>query len=678
LYAVVFRRFGARVEVRRVKKATLTTAGRAFGFAEWFRPGEYQRAEAALESMARTTACYVRAHLSWAEYHAPGGQEWYDWLVPQISQRFDFLPCIHYTPPSLSRTGTSAGPPHRLLDYADFVDHVLTRYGTHLDTIELWNEPNNLLDWDWRVDPDWTLFCEMIGAAGHWARERGFRTVLGGPCPFDTNWLNLMGERGVLGVMSAVGLHGFPGTWDSEASTWGGWEQQIVAMRGILDKYNKDAEIWITEAGYSTWRRDEAVQASSFLDALAAPADRLYWYGWQDIADDVAIQEGLRFDDRHYHMGVVDSHGRPKLLGRLLTDGGVDQVHKTLHLSLPNIARPADPVVLTGGAGFIGCALADSILGGGQEVIVFDNLSQSGADGNLEWLKSRHGARVHAIIADIRDETTVREVVRDAAAVFHLAAQEPPATLADSIAEFDVNARGTLNMLEAVRRTGRPVPFIHASTADVYGLDNTSLHDPDVVEWGVGEHHPLRFATPFAASKGSADQYVLSYAAAHGLPAAVLRLSSIYGPSRSGEAQAGWVTRLVSEALKRSHVTIASGVGNQLGDVLYITDAVCAFRAVLAGIAVATGEAYNIGGGPEGAVNELMVLDELQAIIGRPLDISFNAVGHCRRRCVVDTRKIGKCLGWRPSVPLREGLTRVHDWLCESLGDARLLKKAAA
>ena len=103
--------------------------------------------------MRAAGASYLRTHLSWAEYHAPGGEAWYDWLIPTLGREFDLLPCVHFTPPSLSRTGRSSGAPHRLKDYADFVDHVLTRYGDHFRHVELWNEPNNLLDWDWRSDP---------------------------------------------------------------------------------------------------------------------------------------------------------------------------------------------------------------------------------------------------------------------------------------------------------------------------------------------------------------------------------------------------------------------------------------------------------------------------------------------------------------------------------------------
>jgi CDP-paratose 2-epimerase len=284
-----------------------TAKGRRYGFVEWFRPGEYERTEEILPDLVGSGASYLRTHLSWAEYLAPGGEAWFDWLLPRLGRDVDLLPCVHYTPPSLSRTGRSSGAPVVLKDYADFVDHVLSRYGKYFRHIELWNEPNNLLDWDWRTDSDFALFCEMIGNAAYWSRHRGWKPVLGGPCPFDPYWLDLMGKRGLLAVVDAVGFHGFPGTWDSEVGTWGGWDLHLGEMRTILDRYNSKAEIWITETGYSTWRNDEFEQARRFAKALSVPADRMYWYSWRDVPANVPVQEGLWFDPRHYHMGAVDA-----------------------------------------------------------------------------------------------------------------------------------------------------------------------------------------------------------------------------------------------------------------------------------------------------------------------------------------------------------------------------------
>ncbi|MBS0644819.1 MAG: GDP-mannose 4,6-dehydratase, partial [Proteobacteria bacterium] len=457
------------------------TGRRDFGFVEWFRPGEHDRVLQAIEGMRQVGARYVRTHLSWATYHTPDGAAWYDWLIPTLSEHLDLLPCLHYTPPSLSRTGRSSGPPRRLRDFADFVDHVLDRYGHHFQHVELWNEPNNLLDWDWREDEGWHLFSEMIGAATWWTRHRGWRPVLGGPCPFDAHWLDLMGQRGVLETVDAVGFHAFPGTWDSEAGGWLGYDSHLATMRSVLDRYNPAAEIWITEAGYSTWRNDETAQVERFQEAMAAPANRLYWYGWQDIPRHVAVQQGVYFDPRHYHLGVTDTAGRPKMLRRVMQSGGATTTRPATTPATPRIVRKAPPVAILGGAGFVGANLADALMREGNDVVVLDNLSRPGVERNLSWLASRHGSRLQSVPGDIRDGKAVADVVQGAAAVYHLAAQVAvTSSLIDPQDDFAVNAQGTLNVLEAVRLHAPETPVIFASTNKVYGnLADVALHEED-------------------------------------------------------------------------------------------------------------------------------------------------------------------------------------------------------
>ena len=256
----------------------MTPAGTIPGFVQWFRLGEHTAVESSIASLEALGVQRLRTHLSWADYHAKGGREWYTWLLRRLGSCFDLLPCVHYTPPSLSENGRSSGPPRNLRAFADFVDLIITDHGTAFDAVELWNEPNNLLDWDWRRDPDWMKFCTMTGAAAYWAQQRGKRVVLGGPCPTDINWLRLMGRRGVLKVVDALGLHGFPGTWDSvEGGVWPGWERLLTDVRETIAPFNPDLELWITEAGYATWRHDPFNQVRAFLDAVEADADRLYW-----------------------------------------------------------------------------------------------------------------------------------------------------------------------------------------------------------------------------------------------------------------------------------------------------------------------------------------------------------------------------------------------------------------
>lgn len=647
---------------------------RPFGFVEWFRPGEYDRTEQILPEIEASGARYLRTHLSWAEFYAPGGPEWFDWLIPRLAARLDLLPCIHYTPPSLARTGRASGAPQRLRDYADFVDLVLTRYGTHFTHVELWNEPNNLLDWDWRADPDFSLFCEMIGDAAHWARERGWQTVLGGPSPFDPYWLNLMGERGILDLMSAVGFHGFPGTWDSEEGSWGGWELHLDEMRQILDRYNPETQIWITETGYSTWRKDEIEQARRFVKALSVPADRMYWYSWRDVPHDVPVQEGFWFDVRHYHLGAVDHKGQPKLLAGLLMEGGAAKVAELTALAAPSLTGRVRTAVVTGGSGFIGSNLADALLRQGREVVILDNLSRPGVDQNLSWLKETHGAAVHPVLTDIRDLPAMTPAFAEADIVYHLAAQTAVTTsMTNPLEDFDVNGRGTLNVLEAIRATGRPVPLVFASTNKVYGaladLEMIELEDRyipenrDLRRFGIGEERPLDFCTPYGCSKGVADQYVCDYAKSFGIPTGVLRMSCIYGPRQFGTEDQGWVAHFLIQALKRAPITIF-GDGKQVRDVLHVDDAVRAYLMLADNIEAFSGRAFNLGGGPANTVSLKMVLQEIQRLVGADLDIEWSdwRPGD-QSYFVADSRALSAAIGWQPHRSWRKGLADLHEWL---------------
>jgi CDP-paratose 2-epimerase len=335
------------------------------------------------------------------------------------------------------------------------------------------------------------------------------------------------------------------------------------------------------------------------------------------------------------------------------------------------------PVLITGGAGFIGSNLADRLASEGQEVILYDALARPGVERNLDWLLTRHPRKVAAVIGDIRDEDELSRAVREAGAVFHLAAQVAVTTsLVDPREDFEINVRGTLNLLDAVRR-GERVPFLFASTNKVYGdLADLGLdladgryrpHGP-LAGRGIGEDRPLDFHTPYGCSKGAADQYVLDYARSFGIPSTVFRMSCIYGRRQMGTEDQGWVAHFLIRALAGEPLTIY-GDGRQVRDVLDVADAVDAYVRAWRAIGRVGGTAFNLGGGPANAISLLELTDHIESVIGKPVRLAFEdwRAGD-QRWFVADTRRARESLGLASPRPWRAGVAALADWLQEEQG----------
>jgi CDP-paratose 2-epimerase len=332
--------------------------------------------------------------------------------------------------------------------------------------------------------------------------------------------------------------------------------------------------------------------------------------------------------------------------------------------------------VVFGGAGFIGCNVAHRLLAEGRRVLVFDSLARENVERNLRWLKEHHGDRVEIEIGDVRDARRVRMAVQGAAQVFHFAAQVAvTSSLADPVSDFEVNGRGTLNVLEAARAQGDPPSIVFTSTNKVYGgLHDLAFQrsgrryepvDPEVRRRGIGESRPLDFESPYGCSKGCADQYVLDYARTFGIPAVVFRMSCIYGPRQFGNEDQGWVAHFMLRALERRPLTLY-GDGLQVRDVLFVDDLVEAFLLAHEGIDELSGQAFNMGGGPERAVSLLELLELIENVCGAlpPLRFADWRPGD-QRYYVSDTRKFQAATGWRPSVSVEEGVLRLRRWLVE-------------
>lgn len=659
-------------------QSTFSSVRPSIGVCEWFRPGEHERVESLLADLETLGITELRTGISWADWHTRAGQEWYHWFLPRLAQSVNVLPCFHYTPPSLGIQPKTSAPPRQLKAYADFIDVMITEFGDYFEWVELWNEPNNLADWDWRLDPNWEFFCEMVGGAAYWSHQRGKKTVLAGMAPIDLNWLHLIARRGVLAEIDAVGIHGFPGTWEFD---WQEWAVNVPQVREIVAEYGSMAEVWITETGFSTWQHDEYAQLEAFLHAIAAPVERVYWYsGTTDLHPDVPTQDGRYCDARHYHMGLKQVDGNPKLLYRLWSDRGLKTVQQVLELGKLSLqCREERPVLITGGAGFIGTNLAHRLLSSGQSVLVLDNLSRPGVEQNLSWLREMHGDRLQIKIADVRNSYALQQAVAGAAQVFHLAAQVAVTTsLKNPVHDFEINVQGTLNLLEALRALENPPPLVFTSTNKVYGglediklqLDSRRYQPIDNLTrtFGIGEDRPLEFHSPYGCSKGAADQYVLDYARTFGLSAVVFRMSCIYGPHQFGTEDQGWVAHFLIRALADQPICLY-GDGMQVRDVLFVEDLVDACLLAQNHMGTLSGQAFNLGGGSTNTTSLLELIDLIEQIHGTRPPVQFD---RCRsgdqRYYVANIGKFSRATGWLPQMSVRQGVQTLYQWLRSSRG----------
>src|ERR1051326_8612366 len=319
--------------------------------------------------------------------------------------------------------------------------------------------------------------------------------------------------------------------------------------------------------------------------------------------------------------------------------------------------RARGPVLITGGAGFIGTNLAHRFLSAGRPVRVFDNLSRPGVERNLQWLRTTHGDLVEVCVAQVQDLRALREAVQDVSQVFHFAAQVAVTTsLIDPLYDFEVNARGTLNLLEALRALDAPPPLIFTSTNKVYGdLKEVKLqtrqgrYEPELGalrESGFNEQWPLNFNSPYGCSKGAACQYVLDYARTFRLPALVFRMSCIYGYHQFGNEDQGWVAHFLIRAIEDRPVTIY-GDGRQVRDVLFVDDLIDAFLLAQQNMGALAGQAFNIGGGPANTISLLELIQLIEELQGRPPQIDFDTWRPADQQYYVsDIKQFSAATGW--------------------------------
>lgn len=330
-------------------------------------------------------------------------------------------------------------------------------------------------------------------------------------------------------------------------------------------------------------------------------------------------------------------------------------------------------IFITGGAGFIGCNSADFFLKRGDEVVIYDNFSRVGGDANLSWLQEQHGSeRLSCVRGHLEDYDCLAQAIQRSDVVLHLAGQVAVTTsVANPRADFMSNALGTFNVVEAVRNHCPEAAVLYSSTNKVYGgmedvgigLTDERYHYTDF-PYGIPESCPLDFHSPYGCSKGAGDQYMLDYARIYGLKTAVFRQSCIYGQRQFGVEDQGWVAHFIIATVTNQPISIF-GDGQQVRDVLHISDLLSAYELAITQIDSVRGEAFNIGGGPH---NTLSIWSEfgplLEELTGkRPFVQRDDWRPGDQRVFISDIRKAKKMLGWEPKVAPVDGIYDLYRWV---------------
>jgi CDP-paratose 2-epimerase len=328
-------------------------------------------------------------------------------------------------------------------------------------------------------------------------------------------------------------------------------------------------------------------------------------------------------------------------------------------------------MLITGGAGFIGVNSALYFARHGWNIIVLDNLSRKGTDLNLKWLQNQVSIRFEKV--DIRNSAEVERVIRETKpdVLLHLAAQVAVTTSVENPREdFEINALGTFNIIEAVRKYCSSTFFINASTNKVYGrMEEVGVEERnDRYEYrnlpeGVDEHQLLDFHSPYGCSKGVADQYTIDYSRIYGLRTVTFRQSCIYGTRQFGIEDQGWVAWFTIASVLGKQITIY-GDGKQIRDVLYVGDLIRVYEAAINNQDTAYGKAFNVGGGPKNTMSLLELIYYLEKELGKKIPLEWTDWRPGDQPVFVcNIHKAKKLLGWEPEISVEQGVKDLITWV---------------
>ena len=331
--------------------------------------------------------------------------------------------------------------------------------------------------------------------------------------------------------------------------------------------------------------------------------------------------------------------------------------------------------IITGGAGFIGCNAAANFLQNGHEIVIVDNFSRVGADSNLRWLEKKGDLVLYK--KDIRNYDDVVSIFQehsDTDFVLHFAAQVAVTTSVQAPRDdFETNALGTFNLLEAVRNTQSDPVFLYASTNKVYGKMedlriglNCNCYSYKDQSNGIPESRPLDFHSPYGCSKGAADQYVRDYNRIYGLKTITFRQSCVYGYRQFGVEDQGWVAWFIIASVLDRPITIY-GDGKQVRDVLFIDDLIEAFLMAYENIQATNGEVFNIGGGPANTLSLLELINMLENLLGKKIQYSFSEWRPGDQEVFVsDISKAKSKFGWFPKSNVKNGVGKLVGWVLKN------------
>jgi CDP-paratose 2-epimerase len=360
-------------------------------------------------------------------------------------------------------------------------------------------------------------------------------------------------------------------------------------------------------------------------------------------------------------------HGLSNMLPR-------DRMNHDGQVAASEPGMPIKRILITGGAGFVGCNAARFFKARNWGVTVLDNLSRQGTDKNLQWLRDNTSFDFEQV--DIRDKANVDRVLSEQKydAVLHLAAQVAVTTsVSDPGTDFAVNAMGTFHVLDAIRRFRPEAVFINASTNKVYGkiaAADYELRDGRYAyvnrAFGIDETEPLDFLSPYGCSKGAADQYALDFARIYQIPATSFRQSCIYGPRQFGVEDQGWVAWFAIASLLDRDITIY-GDGRQVRDVLHVEDLVRAYEAAIRAPDKVAAQAFNIGGGPTSILSLLDLIKMLEVRLKRKIPLNWGDWRPGDQRVYIsDVRKLETVLGWKPEIDAETGVAHLIDWVMQN------------